>query len=304
MTTTPVPLISVVIPSYMHGHLIGRALQSLLDQTYRNWEAIVVDNHSSDRTDDVVANAADPRIRLVKIRNNGIIAVSRNQGIHDARGTWIAFLDSDDWWTADKLQVCVENMREEIDLIHHDLKIWRDQPAFFSAKKIKSHQLSPNTLIDLLVNGNSIANSSVLVRKTVLEEMGGLCEHKALVACEDYDAWLKIASMGKKFYYIPKSLGFYYQNSQGVSQKDMSIPVMMAVSPYLKLLKKREINKLGCYINYMKGVYLFKEKKYKQSAQTIRATIFNSRSIYKVIKMIVILASCKINQIKLNGKND
>jgi glycosyltransferase involved in cell wall biosynthesis len=131
------PLVSVVIPSYNHGRFLGRALQSLLNQTYTNWEAIVIDNHSTDNTDEVMAKFADPRITYLKIHNDGVIAASRNAGIRAAKGEWIAFLDSDDWWTNDKLKVCFDRVDEKVDLIYHDLEIVSDQSRTFRKKKSK-----------------------------------------------------------------------------------------------------------------------------------------------------------------------
>ncbi len=91
-------LVSVVIPTYNHARFLGRALQSVMDQTYKNWEVIIIDNHSQDNTDEIVEAFKDPRITLLKIHNNGVIAASRNMGIRAAKGEWIAFLDSDDHW--------------------------------------------------------------------------------------------------------------------------------------------------------------------------------------------------------------
>ena len=96
MAETGTPLVSVVIPTYNHARYLARALQSVLDQTYTNWEAIVIDNHSTDNTDEVMASFADSRITLLKIHNNGVIAASRNIGIRAANSEWITFLDSDD----------------------------------------------------------------------------------------------------------------------------------------------------------------------------------------------------------------
>ena len=99
------PLVSVVIPTYNHAQYLRRALTSVLDQSYVNWEVIVIDNHSTDNTDELMEDFLGPQITYIKIHNSGIIALSRNAGINAARGEWIAFLDSDDWWTKDKLQV-------------------------------------------------------------------------------------------------------------------------------------------------------------------------------------------------------
>ena len=98
------PLVSVVIPSFNHAGFIARAMQSVVEQTYPNWEMVVVDNHSQDDTDRVVGGFDDIRIRLFKIHNQGVIAASRNLGIREARGEWIAFLDADDCWYPRKLE--------------------------------------------------------------------------------------------------------------------------------------------------------------------------------------------------------
>ena len=91
MSDALTPLVSIVIPTYNHARYLGRALQSVLDQTYINWEAIIIDNHSTDNTDQLVASFSDSRIIYLKIHNNGVIASSRNAGIREAKGEWIAF---------------------------------------------------------------------------------------------------------------------------------------------------------------------------------------------------------------------
>ena len=96
LKTKLLPLVSIVIPTYNHANYLSKALQSVLDQTYKNWEAIVIDNHSTDDTNEVINRYVDPRIKYLKIHNCGVIAKSRNVGIQTAKGEWIAFLDSDD----------------------------------------------------------------------------------------------------------------------------------------------------------------------------------------------------------------
>ena len=229
-------LVSVVIPSYNHARYLGRALQSVLDQTYTNWEAIVVDNHSTDNTDEVMANFTDPRIIYLKIHNNGVIAASRNVGIQVAKAEWIAFLDSDDWWTDDKLQVCFDCINHKVDFIYHDLEIVSDQPQRFRRKIIKSQQVKPPVLMDLLLTGNVIGNSSVVVRKNLLEKIGCFNESREMIATEDYNAWLRIAQLSNQFLWIPHRLGYYLQHNNNISHKDMSLPWRCAVDEFIGLL--------------------------------------------------------------------
>ena len=219
MNGTATPLFSVVIPTFNHASYLGRALQSVLDQTYTNWEAIVIDNHSTDNTDEVMASFADLRITYKKIHNNGVIAASRNVGIRVAKCEWIAFLDSDDWWVVDKLQVCFDCIDDKVDLVYHDLKIIRDPPSLFKKKHIKSRQVIKPVLKDLLLKGNAIATTSVVVRKSLLEKIGGMDESMEMIAAEDYNTWLRIAQLTDNFLFIPKSLGYYLFHSGGVSTK-------------------------------------------------------------------------------------
>lgn len=98
------PGVSIVIPTYNHEAFLGAALSSVVSQTYTNWEAIVVNNFSTDGTEALVYSFNDPRIKLVNFHNNGIIGAARNQGINLAIYPFVAFLDSDDTWLPTKLE--------------------------------------------------------------------------------------------------------------------------------------------------------------------------------------------------------
>jgi glycosyltransferase involved in cell wall biosynthesis len=250
------PFVSVIMPTYNHAHYIGRAIQSLVNQNYVNWELIVIDNHSIDNTENVVAGFFDPRISYLKIHNNGVIALSRNVGIREAKGEWIAFLDSDDWWSCDKLKVCCDSIRSDIDIIYHDLLIEEAQQSFFySRKALKSRQVQSPVLLDLLVNGNFIANSSVVVRKSLLEKIGLIDENPEMVASEDYNTWLRVSEISEGFLHIDKILGFYMVNQYGMSKKDMTIPWRCSVDKYIHLFSKHEKMLFDCITAYESGKY-------------------------------------------------
>jgi glycosyltransferase involved in cell wall biosynthesis len=284
------PLVSVVIPTYNHARYLRRALQSVIDQTYINWEAIVIDNHSNDSTDEVMASFAGPRITYLKIHNNGVIAASRNAGIRKAKGEWIAFLDSDDWWTADKLKICCESINHKVDFIYHDLKIISDQPRFFRPKKIKSWQVEPLVLIDLMTRGNAIATSSVLVRKKLLQQLNGMSENTDLVATEDYNTWLRIAQLTNYFRYVPKKLGFYQLHNQGVSQKDMSIPVQHAVADFIDFLNPAQKNNFLANLRYARGRFYYLAGNYNEAKESLFFAIKHGKSmtVLKALWMIIL----------------
>lgn len=104
--------VSIIMPSYNTGRFIAETIRSVMAQTYENWELIIVDDCSTDNTDDVVAGFSDPRIRYLKNEVNSGAAVSRNRALREAKGRWIAFLDSDDLWCPEKLEKQVAFMEK------------------------------------------------------------------------------------------------------------------------------------------------------------------------------------------------
>lgn len=97
-------LVSIVMPTWNCARFIGESIESVRRQSYRNWELLVVDDCSADNTEEIVMSFGDSRIRYIRNAVNSGAAVSRNRALKEARGRWIAFLDSDDLWTADKLE--------------------------------------------------------------------------------------------------------------------------------------------------------------------------------------------------------
>lgn len=244
--------VSIIIPNYNRGHCIGRAIQSVIEQTFTNWELIVVDNHSTDNSLEVINSFNDSRITILKTRNNGIIAHSRNLGIKKARSDYIAFLDSDDWWLNNKLQISVACLDSGNDLVYHDLyKISR----FPVNKNIKSivptrHLASP-VIDDLLAKGNAINNSSVVVRRSLMKDINGFSEHPELVGSEDFDGWIRVAKLTEKFKRLNLVLGYYWDGGGNVSSFQTALSNNIFLSHrYKKELKILFGNKLPGWMLY------------------------------------------------------
>ncbi len=106
-------LVSIIMPSWNTGKFIGESIQSVLNQTYKNWELIIVDDCSTDNTDEIVASFNDERIRYFRNDKNSGAALTRNRALCEARGEWIAFLDSDDLWMPKKLEKQIAFMKEK-----------------------------------------------------------------------------------------------------------------------------------------------------------------------------------------------
>ena len=105
-------LVSIIMPSYNTGKYIKKSIESIQNQNYKNWELIIIDDCSTDNTDEVVKAINDKRIKYIKNDKNYGAAVSRNKALKEAKGRWIAFLDSDDLWVPEKLQKQIDFMKK------------------------------------------------------------------------------------------------------------------------------------------------------------------------------------------------
>ncbi len=294
MNTKSSPLVSIIIPSYNHGKFVDKALRSVLNQTYQNWEVILIDNQSTDQTNEILSQFKDSRFKFFKIDNNGIIAKSRNLGIKLSKGEWIAFLDTDDWWTSDKLSTCMDNINKEIDFIYHNVEITYDKPKFsLKGKKYKGRQLDKPILINLLVSGilegNAISNSSVIVRKKILNQIGGISENKDLVASEDYNTWLRIAQITDNFKYLNKKLGYYLIHDFSAQKRDLSIPHKQAVNEFLHLFDYQQKLNFKVKLKYMSGNYNTSVKNYSDAKRDFIFVFKNGDINFKVRSLLKII---------------
>jgi glycosyltransferase involved in cell wall biosynthesis len=262
-------LVSIIIPTYQSCNRLKIALNSVLSQTYNNYEVLIMDDGSTDGTSEMVHSFKDPRIFYNWQTNSGGPAKPRNRGIKLAKGNWVAFLDSDDIWKPDKLQICMEYTNNQVDLIYHDLEIISSIPRIFRRKIIRTRKLKKPVLIDLLLNDNLIGNSSVLVRKNLLDKVGGINENRNLVAAEDYNTWLRIARLTDQFIYLPLRLGYYFIHSDCLSNKDMSLPTMYAVEEFLVILNKQQKLKLEARIRYISGRFNYLNFNFKKAKKEL-----------------------------------
>ncbi len=256
------------MPTY-NCKFISRAISSVLNQTFNNWELIIIDNFSSNNTEEIVKNYNDSRIRYFKYRNEGLISKSRNYGIKISKGDWIAFLDSDDYWNKIKLEICHKNiLNTDQDLYYHGLfKV--NEVVTFIKKKIsdKSRPVSKPIFENLLINGNGIGNSSVVVRKSLLYKINLISEEKDKFSWEDFDTWLRLSQITDKFLYIPKTLGYCWVGKGRVSNIEQTIKNYKSFKTYYKIFLKQNLNNIFRFhwIDYHYALVNFKKKKYKSA---------------------------------------
>lgn len=170
------PLISIVIPVYNRSWELRRALDSLLRQTTRNFEIIVCDDGSSEDIQAVVQPFRDQLdLQYVRIANSGGPARPRNVAISHARGAWIAFLDSDDWWDAERMAVVSTALEGDVDLLYHPLRVVRAPGLKRTRERRQVIGEAPrgDVLRHMFLFGNPVPNSAAVVRRSCLAQLGG-----------------------------------------------------------------------------------------------------------------------------------
>ena len=183
------PAVSVIIPAFNRAWCLGETLQSVLDQTFKNFEVIVVDDGSTDGTSTILHQF--PQVRVHRWEDNRGVSSARNRGIAMARGEWICFLDSDDRWVENKLQSQVDWMQvhPECPACYTD-EIWIRNGVRVNPKN--KHRKYSGDIFRQCLPLCIISPSSIMMRVSVLETTGGF--DTDLAACEDYDLWLRLAS--------------------------------------------------------------------------------------------------------------
>lgn len=185
------PKVSVIIPAYNSSRYLAETIESVLAQSYREFEVIVVDDGSTDETL-AVAQRFAPTVRALTKANGGP-ASARNLAMQHASGDYLAFLDSDDLWVADKLekQVAFLESNPQVALCY-------GQAVMFSGEadqKIERERIgyTGEASFALLLLGDFLPNSTVVLRSTCRERVGWLNEDRELIAGEDYEYWLRVA---------------------------------------------------------------------------------------------------------------
>ena len=212
-------LVSVIVTTYNRKELLKDTIYSILNQTYSNFELIIVDNYSNYDFYSFIKSIADQRIRAFQNYNDGCIAINRNYGINKANGKYVAFCDDDDIWRKEKLNRQMQLLKNQPDLtlvcclgkkIGVKTSFWQLNYGVLYRK----HDLSYEGLI---IN-NTIILSSVLVRRDKLLMAKSFSTFSDLISVEDLDLWLKLSRFGK-FCYMNEILINYRIHNTNVSRE-------------------------------------------------------------------------------------
>ena len=210
------PFFSVIIPTFNQSNFLSRALDSVVNQNFNNFEIIVIDNFSSDNTKKIV-KSFKKKIIYKRIENKGIIAKSRNVGIQISKGKWLAFLDSDDLWSKNKLQEIYNRIKKEnFDVICNDEWIKYENKSISSLWSYGPFQ--DNFYETLLRNGNCISTSASIIKKNFLiKKKIKFNENKLFVTAEDYEFFLNISKKRGSFFFLHKPLGLHLFHNKSAS---------------------------------------------------------------------------------------
>jgi glycosyltransferase involved in cell wall biosynthesis len=241
-----------------------------------------VDNFSTDNTLEVLSEFSDTRIKLLQINNEGCIAKSRNLAINSAKSEWLAFLDSDDSWEPNKLEVVLGHLQEGIDFLYHNLKVVDTEMHELKCMQIRSRKLNSPIVKDLILNGNTIATSSVVVRRKMILNVGGMSEKTDLIGIEDYNTWLRISVITEKFKLIPVFLGSYRKHNSNHSTFGNFRPPLAAIEEFFYLLSPVEMVQLYKSFEYLKVRTKFLNKNFENLRVELLSVIRTGACVQKL----------------------
>jgi glycosyltransferase involved in cell wall biosynthesis len=207
------PRVSVIIPCYNQGRFLPFSLQSVLEQTFQDWEAVIVNDGSIDNTAAVAAQFRDPRILYIEQKNRGL-AGARNKGIHSARAQIIALLDSDDLWEPEFLEIMMDQLERYPQAAgaycgHQYVDVKGQEIGVPSLKVVP-----PETFHHHVSRGNWLVPGAVVFRKAIAQEMGLFDE--SMRAVEDTDLWIRMSAR-YEFVGVPEILVKYRRHGSNMT---------------------------------------------------------------------------------------
>lgn len=228
--------VSVIIPVFNGEKYIAMALESVFSQTYQNYEVIVIDDGSTDRTEEVIASFSG-KLKLIRQPNSGP-ACARNKGVENSIGELVAFLDHDDVWLPDKLHLQVKCLEQNklVSLVYSDFGTFNDQGIIEeSASQTRGLFMPSGYIFPYLFFDPICWTSTVLVKRSCLDEIGAFDEDENIHMAEDYDLWLRL-SKKFEFHYINKVTAMYRQSPNSLS-RNVGVGVKAEIHMLQKVMK-------------------------------------------------------------------
>jgi glycosyltransferase involved in cell wall biosynthesis len=284
------PLVTIITPTYNHEKYIGECIESVLNQTYENWEQYIIDDGSKDNTEKVAKKYKDERINYIKKEHEGIenLKNSYNLALKKGKGSLVAILEGDDKWPLDKLEKQVPYFDNEDIVLTWGRGILIDNKSkelgYTDKPKYKNSVLSnkpKGTALRKLLKKNFITPAvSIMIRKNSLIEINGFSQPKGTITV-DIPTWIELSLIGR-FYFIDDVLAFYRKHIEQVTNKyskkmifhDFEIKNYYLNKLSKNMKKKLKINdkEILSYNNYLKGIMYLDIKSWGKA----RENLFNS----------------------------
>lgn len=279
------PLISVILPVYNAAKYIAEAINSILEQTFTDFELIIVNDGSTDNSQSIIDSFDDSRIRVFQKPNTGLID-SLNLAISHSSGSWIARMDADDISAPNRFEEQIKHINEEVAVIGSQaFLIDASGKVYGETKFVTNHN---EILLNLLKLFSNVIHPSVLINKKLLQKVGGY-DPKMHVA-EDYDLWLRISEIGKIINVNQKLLSLR-KHSNNISNTKLSISIhncLISLAYYSKL-KKIDIMSVEDYDFFHKKVLII-AKNYKKNVEeweSQKEKIHSFTPFFKILYLIL-----------------
>ncbi len=219
--------VSIVIPAYNCAEYVEETFNSIKAQTHSNWEVIFVDDGSIDQTPQILEEIAknDSRVKVIH-QTNGKQGKARNNGIRNSKGDWIAFLDADDIWPPEKLEVQLEKTlkaSKEMSFTNGFICLENDMSRRDYKFGVENFIYSGNEGIESFHAQNRVPTSTVLIKKSVLESISQFPEENEIQNCEDYLLWTTLLSKGVDLMGISEPLLFYRVHSESSTGQELKL---------------------------------------------------------------------------------
>jgi len=252
------PLVSIITPTYNRADFISEAVESVLVQSYPDFELLIVDDGSEDNTSEVLGPYLnDSRIKLFRQENQGQ-SVARNLALAEAKGEFICFLDSDNYWPKEKLeqQVRLFEKHPETDVLYGDNVIINEEGRELSRKNMSRYS---GSIARQMIKDNCVAMNTTMARRKCFDEMGGMSGKRRVA--DDYDLWLRLSAK-YIFRYEPEYWAWYrVMEDQISSDKTRRFKVNEEIirdfrRDYPDALSIKEFDRGFAHFHLRKGRYL------------------------------------------------
>ena len=292
-------LVSVIIPTYNRSRFLSKSVNSVLKQTYRNLEIIIIDDCSTDNTEFVVGQMSDSRICYIKNNKNRGIAYSLNRGIQKASGAYIAILGDDDEWMNEKIEKQVALIKD----LPPDYGIVYCGYAFYDNRGESYKSIVPRRKGDVLkymLSNSIMGGHTPLIRKEVFEKSG--LHNENLTSAVDWEIWIRIAQH-YKFDFVDSCMAKYIIHGKQVSTdfEKKILNYRKILSIHFSLFKK--YNKVNEMRKKLFRLYII-NKNFKKAYRELRyCTQEDGKHINSYIQIVMIITMPKILRILIHKRS-